>query len=77
MSTEYTVPSTPANTEPELPMFNNGITPPKPEPIPELTEFPPRVPITDDYTVPTDLVYRPPVEAVQGVGGIPGVQAEE
>lgn len=77
MSTlEEPTPAAPAE-EPVLPVFNNGITPQGQPPLPVITEPVPCAEVNTDYTPPTDLVYRPPVEAVAGVGGIAGVTAEQ
>lgn len=72
----------------QLPVFNNGITPNKLVSVPVVEEFPPMLPlpVTDDQrralgehhlNLSGELPYQAPVEAVPGVGGIPGVQAEE
>lgn len=89
MSTEYTVPepAVDAAQEPELPVFNNGITPPNAPPPPVVEGIPPRdpLPMTDaertagtfHMNIDHETTYKSPVEAVAGVGGIAGVQAEE
>lgn len=64
----------------QLPIFNNGITPSKLVVTPVLDAPVPRRPVEEleDYVIPANTVLNlAPVEAVPGVGGIPGVQAEE
>ncbi len=77
MSTEYQTPVVAPEEEEVLPTFNNGITPAGPAPLPVLTEPVPRAVIDPSVAPVVPLEYRSPVEAVPGVGGIPGVQAEE
>ena len=60
-----------------IPTFNNGITPQGQPPLPVLTEPVPRAEIDPAEAPVFTLEYRSPVEAVPGVGGIAGVQAEE
>ena len=59
-----------------IPTFNNGITPPNPPPPPVLTEYVPRAPVDPEEAPVVREQYQSPVEAVPGVGGIPGVSAE-
>jgi hypothetical protein len=67
---------TPAE-EPVLPVFNNSITPLGQPPLPVITEPVPRAEIDPSVAPEVTIEYRSPVEAVPGVGGIPGVAAEE
>ena len=77
MSTAYNVPESAAAEEEVLPTFNNGITPPN-APPPPLVEGPvPRAAIDPSVAPVASDQYKAPVEAVAGVGGILGVQAEE
>jgi hypothetical protein len=64
------------STEPELPTFNNGITPPNPLPAAPVDGVVPRLPIDPTVAPVAPEQYQSPVEAVPGVGGIPGVSAE-
>lgn len=63
-----------------LPTFNNGITPLNAPPPPVVTELIPAVmPVSNaelNANSNPEQPYTPPVEAVPGVGGILGVQAE-
>ena len=63
-------------SETELPTFNNGITPPNPVPPPPVDEVVPRAAIDPSVAPVAPEQYQSPVEAVPGVGGIPGVSAE-
>jgi len=76
MSTEYQLPEVAPAEDPVLPTFNNGITPVGPAPLPVLTEPVPRAEIDPSVAPVISTQYVSPVEAVPGVGGIPGVQAE-
>ena len=77
MSTAYTVPEPAAAEEEVLPEFNNGVTPRPQAPPPVITEPVPMVAVDLSLTPPDVDQYKAPVEAVPGVGGILGVQAEE
>ena len=78
MSTAYNVPESAAAEEEEvLPEFDNGITPRPPAPPPVITEPVPMLPVDLSLTPLDNNQYKAPAEAVPGVGGILGVQAEE
>jgi hypothetical protein len=78
MSTEYQVPvAAPVEDSDSTPTFNNGITPQGQPAPPLVTELVPRVSVDPSVAPVITLDYSSPVEAVPGVGGIPGVQAEE
>ncbi len=75
MSTDYNVPEAAAEEE-VLPSFNNGITPGGQPPLPVITEPVPRAAVDPSVAPEITLEYQSPAEAVAGVGGILGVQAE-
>ena len=64
------------SVEQELPSFNNGITPGGQPPLPVITEPVPRAAVDPSVAPEITLEYQSPAEAVAGVGGILGVQAE-
>ncbi len=70
----------PVVEETVLPELSNGITPSGQPSLPVVEEIvPATMPVSDSERlseVPVSVEYRSPVEAVPGVGGIPGVQAE-
>ena len=76
MSTAYTTPEPAAAEEVVLPTFNNGITPPNAPPPPVVEGIVPRAAIDPSVAPVASDQYTAPVEAVPGVGGIPGVQPD-